>query len=407
MCLNPISLRLVTGTDAALIPCGKCAECLKRKANELTVRVIREVEALGNFTMVTLTYDNKSIPIGVTSYDCDTDTGEIFALKPVVFSKKSKNGDFYRKKFFEEAPYKMVLNKDGKPSKRYAPLFTEVDGETVCLYYSIHTKDMQNWLKSSRMAYERKYGKKLPEFKYLAVPEYGGVTYRPHYHVLFCGLSDEQIQFLALRWKDRYGHARIDKIKTLRNDYSKVAHYVSKYANKGSFDCPYIEKYCDKPRKCFSIGFGIGDREDLLRRVDYWLCRDVYGDYSSTPVSSVDDEKKERMADLILSRKYYDMNGYKYPIPDYIKKKIFYTYEYDYRTQKVRRVASELQKLVTFTLFKHLRRDVDRECRQIEQSAQNFSAGVQAFFRSYDLSQEAKKEVITKDFVNSILQSIY
>lgn len=121
MCLNPIKLKKITGTDLHVIPCGKCVECLAHKANELTVRVIREVEYLHKFYFLTLTYRDDTMPFKIykTTYDDTTYTYE----ERTICSGQSDRATYgrYNEEFFRQAPRETVFNKSGKLSFRYLP----------------------------------------------------------------------------------------------------------------------------------------------------------------------------------------------------------------------------------------------------------------------------------------------
>lgn len=75
-CLNLISLPRVTGSDVACIPCGQCSECLKRKGNELAVRLIRECMASKYCFLLTFTYDDSHLPILRTEEPINPQSGE-------------------------------------------------------------------------------------------------------------------------------------------------------------------------------------------------------------------------------------------------------------------------------------------------------------------------------------------
>lgn len=182
-CIKPIRLQRLTGSDAAIVPCGKCPECLRHKANELAVRIVREVDTSKDFYFVTLTYDNGKLPVAMSAFDVNLDTGEFNGVgDPLVLRPNAKNRPIINE-FLENADYEIVYS-NGKAVKKFRPYFTYVDGRYVCLYHSVCNSDVQKFLKRVR--------KKLgpgKHFKYVLVPEYGGNTFRPHYHILLIGLS--------------------------------------------------------------------------------------------------------------------------------------------------------------------------------------------------------------------------
>ena len=65
MCTNPISIRRVNGYKEGtyvLVPCGRCAECCKRRQNDWYVRLSEEFRQHRTALFVTLTYDDEHVP---------------------------------------------------------------------------------------------------------------------------------------------------------------------------------------------------------------------------------------------------------------------------------------------------------------------------------------------------------
>lgn len=120
LCLSPITVRKGDPTEA-VVPCGKCYECMSNKRNEWSLRLKSEFLSSFGGLFLTLTYSDDNLPIGEFVND---KTGEVI-IKPF-------------------------------PSKRSIQLF----------------------MKRLR----KKYGNN--SFRYFAVSEYGGQTKRPHWHML-------------------------------------------------------------------------------------------------------------------------------------------------------------------------------------------------------------------------------
>lgn len=384
-CLRPRALRVSQGI--AVIPCGKCAECLKIRANELAVRVFREAQYRGNFFFLTLTYRDDMLPVQHNRFEVDVETGEY------RFLSSERAIQFRAAQFRDCAPYKRVRNKKGVWCKRFQPYCYEVDGIYNELYQTLDNEDVKKAFKSFRRWYERTHdGCKLSDdhpFSYLVVPEYGGASYRPHYHLAFLGLPSHLVYEFARRWDSRFGHVDVERVRMSADDsdFSRVSSYLSKYASKGSFDCPFIAfGNCSKPHRLVSSGFGIGDPLDFDVRSDYWLCKDVYGSLdlrsSDVPVSP----------ELFASRRHYTIGKFNYPFPRYFKKRVFgikkidyaklfsdpdrythyrYVLRYDSVSKEVyadavpvsmelpwKTVSSPLQKLVGFALLDNAARDL-------------------------------------------------
>lgn len=451
MCVRPISLKKLTGYDSAIVPCGKCPECLAHRANDLSVRVVREAQYLGNFFLVTFTYDNEHIPLVMSDYVVDMETGE----ESFIDNHKAY-GD--RQVFFDNAPFTWQVNKEGKKCKRYEPylIYSDTDGRFLYnrfVYFSVDNSYFQKFMKSSRIYYQRHFGE-LPKFKYLAVPEYGGVTYRPHIHCLFFGLPEDIIDFFISRWT--YGSI-VDKKKVKYDfeDFSKVSHYVSQYACKGSFDCPYIfSGHCYLPKRCFSREFGVGDPEELSKRESFWKCEDVFGQYDFDDLSSFSDDVRSELVSSVFGRRFYDLNGYKYPIPQYLKRRMFYksvlepeavllrdcindkSLSYEERQNIIRRlsfctsvrngkvsvkrvypnsskkVASQLQRLVTSALFEQLHRRLahsldEQSSVEVQSLSSLFPLDNESLQTAFVCSQKAQEKASELHLLNTIYRSVF
>ena len=90
MCTNPRSIKLapsamdiyrgVSSIREIVIPCGKCAECLAKRQNDLSTRVYYEAKAKGSATFITLTYAPEYEPYSQSLWCSDMNSGECFRL---------------------------------------------------------------------------------------------------------------------------------------------------------------------------------------------------------------------------------------------------------------------------------------------------------------------------------------
>lgn len=318
-CLCPISVPKVTGTTARILRCGWCPNCLRQKRNELAVRAIREVEGK-KFAFLTFTYRPEDCPIQVTDFISD-DNGE-YVVKTSFFRDSDK-------KFHINAPFEWVINKNGKRSKRYRPLCKELENGFRYYYYTTLYSDFQKMLKRYRI----KHPKTLKHF--IAAPEYGGLTFRPHYHMLVIGLTDNEIKDLVSEWS--FGDVDIDLCNSDNkdNDPQKIAFYLAKYCNKGKYDCPYItEGKCLKPRRCTSVGFGKGSEDSFNKLRSILLggsfCNepDPWSDFD-LPLSPkqlhylASQRKYPIVGNVYKDHKIVDTRLYDYPMPKYLINKVF------------------------------------------------------------------------------------
>lgn len=142
-CVSPFH---VPKTDY-YVPCGRCMQCRIAKQSQLTFLSQRELltdvypKGLGA-SFVTLTYNEDSVPF------CNTSG-------MVRYSSILKNP-----KKFESKPY----------------------------FMSLYKKDLQDFMKRVRRSMQ--YHNIDVPFRFLASGEFGDSTARPHYHLVFFGLSD-------------------------------------------------------------------------------------------------------------------------------------------------------------------------------------------------------------------------
>ena len=382
-CLHPRALPMSLGLP--LVPCGQCAECLHSQANQLAVRVFRECQFRGPFFFVTLTYRSACVPIYRNQYRIDKDSGEL-----EVLSSGITDSSFFRGLFNDFAPFDRVRNKRGKMVKRMKPYVFENGEFLEELYYSVDYRDFQKVMKAYRIDFCRRFGVKKVEdkypFKMFVVPEYGGVSYRPHYHLCCLGLPLYELESLLGRWRKRFGFTYVERVRCSgdSSDFARVSAYLSKYACKGSFDCPFIRQgYCLKPRRGFSRDFGVGDKVDFDKMMSYWQCKDVYPDLD---FNNPDSYPGELNLDLFASRRHYCIGKLTYPLPSYFKRKAFYhkvpdycflnpakwkyveqdnTYYYEPTNKKKKIpqkvVATSLQRMVTAFVLDNAVRDLLRE----------------------------------------------
>lgn len=182
-CLNPF-YKKDTGEQ---FPCGKCFNCLQRRASGWSFRLMIEDKYAKSGYFVTLTYDNDNIPLTAKGY--------------------------------------MTLDRPGKkPGQKYADL-----------------SHIQKFMRRIRFA---QFGRSKGDLKYYMCGEYGGISYRPHYHVIFFNLDVKyligsrdakftQMRFLELDGKVpyecpswEYGHITVGCVNQASVGY--VLKYMSK-----------------------------------------------------------------------------------------------------------------------------------------------------------------------------------
>lgn len=318
-----------------IVPCGKCTECLKKRQNDLAVRLQREAANRGSMVFLTLTYNDDTLPLSVRLVQIDRDTGEIlypYPASPLVRSddSSSENAEFVRVcrgllEGMRPGPTPRVVELPWCRDERYEYRFSVTP--------SLYRRDVRLWLKRCRVRYSRLFGEPLPDFAYVAVGELGPRTCRPHYHLCFLGLSVDIVSWMASQWD--YGFFNIKNVNAVNpdgtNGFELAARYVGKYMTKGRFECESVKDgLCEKPRLMLSKHVGTDLPEQL---VEYFRCYDLFGRYDINSLvdphtrSLYTPERLREMHDAICKRSHLMIGSCKYALPRALLIKLWYTYD--------------------------------------------------------------------------------
>lgn len=321
--------------DSIFVPCGKCANCLKNKQACSTLRCQSEAIKRGSMTFVTLTYDDEHLPLSQSLWRESLLDGsqERIGYPELVYNSRSL--DYSDVVELVKANLKNT-REAGFP--RYFDLpISGFDGVDPGYRYfaritpSISREDVRLWLKRSRMKYEREFGRKLPDFSYTLASEYGGRFCRPHYHICFFGLPLKDVYYLCNEWK--FGFTQYKDVPRFNADgtdaYACSARYISKYINKGSFECDSVKcGAAEKPRVCQSKGFGTGVLSESIK--DYILCFDLFGRYDADTLrfptgKPLTEDQINQLVVEIPKRLTITLDGkYKYPLPRFVRESVFF-----------------------------------------------------------------------------------
>lgn len=409
----PASLRqkvVPTERNQITVGCGKCVECLKKRQNDLATRCVREAERAGSMVFLTLTYDDAKLPIYATTEIVDKDTGEVSADSRC---SRSTNEDV-RKSLLSQVATKIPrydMHQDDDYDSCYSRLFTFTP--------SLCRRDFQLYLKRKRVEYKRKHNEPLPDFKYVAVGEYGPKTCRPHYHVAFFGLSLNQVLDLFKQWSEEIGYIQAKQVKYLNDDntfgFQIASKYIGKYMAKGKFDCESVLKgFAEKPRICISSDFGCALTQ---KEIDYWTCQDLFGKYDMNDISHLSAWQIETLCQELAKRSHVNLYGYNYGLPVNLKRRLFYkkVYLYDgivfnhklnaderkkYKTFEIRYEPTQIQSL-RLALLEHSDLDeIVRECRQVysDQNAKAIGQAIQCYFSQKQIVSEIERVRQEADF---------
>ena len=201
MCLNPILVPVkVNGriTDYNVVPCGRCPECLDRKQKDMMQVFLNIANRSSSIVFATFTYDDEHLPYMWSLFDHETESASYMS--------------------FDVSVPESHLSKEDPVSLVSAP--------------SLRRRDWRMWLKSARVKYERDFGRKVPEFSYSCIGEYGKLHFRPHYHCLFFNMSLADAQELCKSWN--YGFSYCELVKRDQS-LTGVCRYMAKYLYKGLF----------------------------------------------------------------------------------------------------------------------------------------------------------------------------
>lgn len=255
MCLSPITIRnkkyrLGTSTNVPLflrVPCGKCAECRKAKANEYTVRSYAEY-------------------------------------------KYTKNCDGWT--YFETLTY----------NDKCCPKYRD-----MLVFNPAH---FRNFMKRLRIILVRNGFDVAHNLKYYFASEYGGKTHRPHYHVIFfCRIPNLDVMtfrdLVNKCWVYGFIDRRYTVYKRVVNGLG-ACKYISEYVNKDYEFSKYVDAKvlelekngviispANKKRlKCFhrqSINFGVDalnqNKKELLDKFMVQL-PDKWHEYKIVPMGT-------------------------------------------------------------------------------------------------------------------------
>lgn len=374
MCTKPISLyypatvsdrlRGIYSDASIQVPCGKCAECMKKKQNSIRFRVMHEAQKRGTMDFLTLTYDNDSLPISHSLWSVNRESGEMSLYGEPLVCK-------------DVPAVVRHLIVDDKESERKHKMksvlfrheFSDFDTEKdyFLSYSPSHNyDDVKKCLKRIRKYYYDMTGKNA-DFSFLCVPEFGEHnSRRPHYHMCLFGAPGLFVHFFVRAWSEGFykprakllrlhpelglkrssycskeyaesyglqnfrlyqplkGFVDFRHVKAVNDDgsngFAKCASYIGKYVGKGVFEDALVKDgFVHLPRIGISKCFGQLP-EDMVR---WHLCKDIFGDYDDETLSNVSEDKLNLIVPAVARRLVHSFNGKNYALPIQFYNQIF------------------------------------------------------------------------------------
>lgn len=340
------------------IPCGKCFECLAARQNSFMIRAYREAQKYGSMYHLTLTYDEKHLPVAQSVWRTDTETGLMIQVdSPFVepakmsvinerhyprYSKRvRKDGTrrrlkdkvcFDSERVFDSFERELCLS-DHEPEMNDLPRILELsfndfwktDKDDFRRYItpSASSKDIQDWIRYCKDEYSNNHGT-VPDFRYMCFLEYGpNSTRRPHWHFILINSDYAFAKFLFHAWKVGFckvfkngstkmyfGYGRKSTLQKVNlyskrykgNGFKNVAGYVSKYVAKGCFDSPAVNMRLTAPvRVLTSKHFGAQLTQQERR---HFLALDLYH-YNPNCLDHVSPDLLSKIVDTIIRRLHF------------------------------------------------------------------------------------------------------
>lgn len=267
------------------VDCGQCDYCIHKRAKKASMRVKTAGSAFKYSYFVTLTYNNKHIPlmsckvlhsdyedvvgisgdihfgheyhqyIPVSEYQCDDD----YALRHIFFEQVQGTVPYDREIkeyvpvndnwFLSMDAIRSFIHKSQSLNKTDYPASEEYGRDNLIPF--LNYVDVQNYIKRLRKHLFQKLGS-YETLHFYAVGEYGPVHFRPHYHLLLFTNSDQVAQVLRCCHNKSWKLGRSDFQRSAGGAGSYVASYVNSLCA-----APLLYRSCRsfRPKSRASVGF--------------------------------------------------------------------------------------------------------------------------------------------------------
>ena len=257
-CENPMVVRnRFTGEDI-LVGCGQCAYCISRQSSVNSIRIAKSASKWKYSFFVTLTYDNEHMPLISLStqemisgeivysddglrYSSDTEF-EHLPLRSAVATRPAFSSE-YQTIFCKQVNGTIPFNREIKRKEPIEFTSTAVPADLLRLVEKttpqtpfnvpadmavlpiLNYYDCQNYIKRLRINLNRLGCNEKIHF--YAAGEYGPVHFRPHFHLLLFGNSQDFLETVRQAHIKSWTFGRSDIQLTSGGASSYVASYIS------------------------------------------------------------------------------------------------------------------------------------------------------------------------------------
>ena len=248
--------------ERLFVPCGHCLACSIRYQNKIATRIKNECLEHKFNIFFTLTYDNSHIPY-VKLNDNKIYRG---LSSPEVI-------DTFEGDLIENCIPNILVKRNG----RSYPLYIDRFG---VIYY----KDIQNFFKKIRNAIQLKFQPSVLEesdykLRYVICGEYGGATFRNHYHGIFHTNNEKLAKWLLKAICTFWQMCDWEAIRLANEDalpsFVESCHgadYVAKYTTKFDTQFPLSQHHDFRPFVKYSkrpyYGLSTFDKKIIRQIVD-------------------------------------------------------------------------------------------------------------------------------------------
>lgn len=290
MCLNGRFIYNRYSGQNVFVRCGHCEACKQEDALKRTNRIRLNMRHGFIWLFVTLTYTNDFVPYVLRS-ELNSDDFDINVYRRCSgrYVYSNKNGLRFKKSLGIEILERRFIdtefryNAENNKLKSLNGMSSDCIG--VCYY-----PDLQNFFKRLRENYEREFNERL-YFDSFQCAEYGGYSYRPHFHILLaipssCETKVRSAIVKSWPYADRCRTAKF--IEVARDAASYVASYVNSSISLSS--CLSHPAYKQKHSQSQNLGVAMDCFRitDLLEKIDkrdlhYYFEKKFDGESSVTP----------------------------------------------------------------------------------------------------------------------------